>query len=105
MDASELVGRELVGVVSREDPLVPVEAVFFQGAADPLEGIIPGKTATGLADGSAVTGLGNVRGVAWVAEAVEEIGAAGAAGGTRRPAGGGGGGAGAALGLGGTSSR
>ena len=64
LDTRELVGRELVGVVSCEDPFVPVDAVFFHGAADPFAGIIPGKTATGFADGSAVTGLANVRGVA-----------------------------------------
>jgi len=30
-------------------------AVFFQGVADPLEGAMPGKTETGLADAFAET--------------------------------------------------
>ena len=100
-DASELLGRELVGVVSTEEPFVPVDAVFFQGAADPFAGIIPGKTATGFAEGSAVIGFGKVLDAAGAAGAAA---AAGATGGGRRPAGGGGG-AGAAFGFGGTSSR
>lgn len=104
LDASELTGREFVGVVSLDDPFVPIDAVFFQGAADPFEGTIPGKTATGFADGSAVIGFGNVLAVEAVG-VTGVTGAAGAVGGTRRPPGGGGGGAGAALGFGGTSSR
>ena len=55
--ASELPGLDDVGVWSAEESCVAADAVRFQGAADPLEGAIPGKTATGLAEGFAVTAL------------------------------------------------
>lgn len=52
---SELEGREFAGVASSEPFAEP--AGFFQGVAEPFEGVRPGKTATGLADASAVTDL------------------------------------------------
>ena len=81
--AKELEGREDAGELSA----VAALAVLFQGAADPLEDAIPGKTAIGFAEASAVTDDGLETGV-----------------GTGRVLGGG---AGAATGaaLGGTSSR
>lgn len=48
---SELEDREFTGVASAEP------AGFFQGVAEPLGGVRPGKTATGLALASAVTDL------------------------------------------------
>lgn len=104
-DAIELVGLELTGVLSVDEPLALEDnaaCVFFQGAADPLAGIIPGNTATGFAEGSATTDF--VAG--FTAGAAATAGAAGAAGGRRAAGGGGGGGgAGAAFGFGGISSR
>jgi len=94
---SALEGLELVGVVFAES-LVGA-AGFFQGVAEPLEGASPGKTATGLADASAITDL--TAGVIFGAAAVAS--AAGVDGGRRRA--GGGGAAGGALGFLGTSSR
>ena len=85
-------GRELFGLV------LAFEGVdFFQGVAEPLEGAMPGKTDTGLADASAVT----------VDDFVVEVAVDfGVLGGGRRPAGGGrDAAAAAALGLGGTNSR
>ena len=66
-------------------------AGFFHGVAEPLEGTMPGKTETGLADAFAATELN------------DGFGADGLASGVGRGRAGGGGGAGAALG--GTSSR
>jgi hypothetical protein len=51
--AKELDGLELICVVS--DGPFEVLAFFFHGVVDPLEGPIPGKTETGLADTSAAT--------------------------------------------------
>ena len=100
---TELEGLELGGVLSDEPLLAP--GAFFHGVADPLDGAIPGKTDTGLADESAVTDL--------IGALATEVGAGvgfgamgvvvGAEGGGRRF--GGGGGATAALGLRGTISR
>jgi hypothetical protein len=100
---TELEGLELGGVLS-DEPLVAPGA-FFHGVADPLDGAIPGKTDTGLADESAATDL--------IGTLATEVGAgvgfgavgvpADVVGGGRRF--GGGGGATAALGFGGTSSR
>lgn len=83
-----LTGRELAGVVAREEPFVPDEdeGVFFQGAGNPFEAAMPGKAATGLAEGLAVT--------EWA------VGALGAAGTALGAAGGGGGGGGGAAALG-----
>ena len=75
---------------------VDVEFGFFHGAVEPLEGAMPGKTDTGLADASAATE------VALIACVGIEVAALG---GLRAAGGGGGGGTGAALGLGGMSSR
>ena len=55
LPAIELEGLELGGVLS-DEPLVTPGA-FFHGIADPLDGAIPGKTDTGLADESAATDL------------------------------------------------
>jgi len=52
---SELKGRESVSVAPDEWFAEP--AGFFQGVAEPFEGVRPGKTPTGLADASAVTDL------------------------------------------------
>lgn len=103
--ARELPGRELTGVLPLDESFVAVDAVFFQGAAEPLEGVMPGNTATGLACMSAAMDLG----------VIFAVGAAGAGGitearlapvpGPGGGGGGGGGGAAAAFGLGGTSSR
>ena len=90
-----LTGREVAGLESLESDAVAT--FFFQGVADPFAGIIPGKTATGLAWASAVT---DDRGAFGVGRAVE--GAEGAAGGLR-PAGRGGGAG--LLGFAGASSR
>jgi hypothetical protein len=100
---TELEGLELGGVLSDEPLFVP--GAFFHGVADPLDGAIPGKTDTGLADEFAATDL--------IGTLATEVGAAvgfgameaaaGVEGGGRRF--GGGGGATAALGLRGTSSR
>jgi hypothetical protein len=79
--SSELEGRE-VGAEALE-----ATGAFFHGVADPFEGPMPGKTATGLLDTSADTELVTFGG----------IGAAGRLGG--------GGGAGAGAALGGKSSR
>ena len=49
--ARELPGREFAGVESLDESATA--AVFFQGAAEPLAGIIPGNTETGLAFTSA----------------------------------------------------
>ena len=94
--AATLPGLEVVGVLLCDESAA--DAVLFHGAADPFEGAIPGKTATGFADGSAETDL---------SPALSAAGAAGGAGVARLAAGGGGGGGGgaAAFGLGGTSSR
>lgn len=103
-DAKELAGRELTGVLSVDEPfnVELVDACFFQGAAEPLAGTMPGNTATGLACGSAMTDFP-------VALTAGAAGAAGCIDGGRRLAagggGGGGGGAGAAFGFGGTNSR
>lgn len=83
--ARELVGLELAGVLPLEAPFV-VAAVFFHGVAEPLEGAMPGNTATGFADGSAVNAFAG----AFATGAADAAGA----GGIRRPAGGGGGGGG-----------
>lgn len=89
---SELEGREFAGVASAE----PVG--FFQGVAEPFEGVRPGKTATGLALASAVTDfVTTTLGAAGVEELV------GADGGGLRASGGGA--AGGARGFLGTSSR
>lgn len=86
-------GLDAAGVASAEEPFVAVEVVRFHGAADPLAAAIPGKTATGFAEGSAETAFA-------AAVGTTEGGRLFAGGG-----GGGGGGASAALGFGGTSSR
>lgn len=99
----ELPGLELTGVVSVELPVDPPSG-FFHGAANPLEGAIPGKTATGLADAFAAMDvldaltIGTAAGLGAVG-----AGAGAGAGMGRRP--GGGGGAAGAFGLGGTNSR
>jgi len=72
----------LVGVTRSEASDTGVEG-FFHGAADPFEGTIPGNTAIGLAEASAVTEVGATLGVGE---------------GTGRVLGGGGGAEGAALG-------
>lgn len=101
--ASELPGREFVGVLSAAEPFVD-DGAFFQGVAEPFAGIIPGKTDTGLAEASATTDFGAFL-------AVGAAGAGGTADARFAPApgagggGGGGGGAAAAFGFGGTSSR
>lgn len=97
LPARELDGLELAGLSSDA-----VDDTFFHGVADPLEGAMPGKTDTGLAEESAATdlmdcladeiGVGFTEGEADVAE-----------GGGRRFGGGGGGGG--AFAWGGTSSR
>ena len=95
LPARELPGREAAGVLALE-PFAVVAGDFFHGVADPFDGAIPGNTATGFAEASAVTGLATI------------FGAAGAPGGRGAAGGGGGGGgaaAGLALGLGGTSSK
>lgn len=98
--ASELPGRELAGVTWLDGA-----GDFFHGVAEPFEGAIPGKTATGFADAFAVTGFGTILGAAGAAGAAGILGPPPPAGG----GGGGGGGGGAAaafgFGLGGTSSR
>jgi hypothetical protein len=53
--ARELAGLELAGVLPGE--AFDVSNDFFHGVAEPLDGAIPGKTDTGLADESATTGL------------------------------------------------
>lgn len=95
---SELAGREFAGVTSVESFTEP--AGFFQGVAEPFDGIRPGKTATGLADALAVTDL----------TATATLGIAGGEGlavadGGRLRAGGGGGAVGGALGFLGANSR
>lgn len=94
---TELEGREFAGVISAESLVKP--AGFFQGAAEPFEGIMPGKTATGLADTSAAIDLTVIAtlGAAGVEDTVGTDG-----GGLRA---GGGGGAGGPRGALGTSSR
>lgn len=94
LGAKELDGRELAGLESVDAPLLAC-GVFFHGAAEPFDGPIPGKTAMGFADASAVTDLMVIEGPV--------PGPAGGGGG-RRPMGGGGGAA-TAFGFGGTSSR
>ena len=94
---SELEGREPAGVASPEWFAEP--ATFFHGVAEPFEGVRPGKTATGLADASAVTELTVTETLG--AAGVEDT--AGADGGSLRA--GGGGAAGGARGFLGTSSR
>jgi hypothetical protein len=94
---SELEGREFAGVGSAESFAEPAD--FFQGVAEPFEGVRPGKTATGLADASAVTDLTVT--VILGAAGVEDMAGADA-GGLRA---GGGGAAGGARGFLGTSSR
>lgn len=91
----ELTGREFAGVISAESLAEP--AGFFQGAAEPFEGTIPGKTATGLADTSAAIDLTDIAtlGAAGVEDAVGADG-----GGLRDGGGGGGGGPRGALGAG-----
>jgi len=96
--ARELAGLELAGVLS--DKVFDVSSDFFQGIAEPLDGPMPGKTDTGLADESATTDL-TTAGAGVGPEAM--VATAGVVGGGRRF--GGGGGATAAFGLGGTSSR
>lgn len=100
-------GRDPIGVVPPEESSPPEEMLFFHGAAEPLEGAIPGKTDTGLAEAFAATDLrAAAEGVGFPgAAAAGAEGAAGDAGGGRRAAGGGGGGGAATLGLGGTNSR
>jgi hypothetical protein len=96
--ASELVGLELAAAGSDDEPFVA--AVFFHAVADPLPAIMPGNTATGLADASAATDFAST----FDTEGRVDVGAAGAAGaaGTTLgfaapgPGGGGGGGGGAA---------
>jgi len=98
-----LVGLEVAGVVPAD-----TFSVFFQGAAVPLGGAIPGNTDTGFAEASAVRDCTGILGCCCTCGAVGFGATAGAAGGARgrRGAGGGaGGGAGAAFGFGGTSSR
>lgn len=101
---NELEGRELGGVLLA-DPLTDTAAGFFQGAAEPFDGARPGKTATGLANASAVNDFADMaETVGFEAEtgaATTTSGAEGGGGGR----GGGGRAAGAALGFGGTSSR
>ena len=100
---SELDGREFVGVLF-DDPLVEATIGFFQGAAEPFEGARPGKTATGLAEASAVTDFTEMDGtIGFEAEGVEAVATAGAEGGGGRA--GGGRAAGAGLVFGGISSR
>ena len=100
--AKELAGLELAGVLPGE--AFDVSNDFFHGVAEPLDGAIPGKTDTGLADESATT---DFTGTLTTAGAGIGLGAmvatAGFVGGGRRF--GGGGGAEAAFGLGGASSR
>lgn len=94
---SELEGRELAGVGSPEPFAEP--GGFFQGVADPFEGVRPGKTAIGLADAPAVTGL-TVTGALGATDEEDVVGADG--GGLRAGGSGAAGGAGNFLG---TSSR
>jgi len=96
--ARELAGLELAGVLPGE--AFDVSNDFFHGVAEPLDGAIPGKTDTGLADESATTDL-TTAGAGIGLGAV--VATAGVVGGGRRF--GGSGGAEAAFALGGTSSR
>lgn len=99
---SELFGRETAGLEPPES--FPLACAFFQGAADPFAGFMPGNTETGFEDAFAASDLKDAAlGVGFgTATGVEEAAAAalGGAGGLL-PTGGGGGGAG----FGGTSSR
>jgi len=104
--ARELPGLELAGVLLDEALAVP--GVFFHGVADPLDGPMPGKTDTGLADESATTDLtGTLAAAAGAGVGLEVVitGVGVTEGGRRFGGGGGGGGAAAAFGFGGTSSR
>lgn len=95
-----LEGREFMGVGPAE-----ATGVFFHGAAEPLDGAMPGNTDMGFAEAFAVSDCTLIL-ACCVGTAVgfgATTGAAGGAGG-RRPMGGGAG-AGAAFGFGGTSSR
>lgn len=94
---SALEGREFAGVASAESLAETVS--FFQGVAEPFEGVRPGKTATGLAFAPAVTDLTVT--ATFGAAGVEEL--PGANGGGLRA--GGGGAAGGPRGFLGTSSR
>ena len=94
---SELEGREFAGVLPVDSLAKP--AGFFQGVAEPFEGIMPGKTATGLADALAVTDDT----VTATLGAAGGEGITGVDGGSLRA--GGGGAAGGARGFWGTSSR
>lgn len=86
---------ELAGAGTWADPFVDVDDVFFHGAAEPLEGAIPGKTATGLAEGSATIDFT----AAFADGATGAVGAGAIEGGRRFAGSGGGGGAGVALGT------
>jgi hypothetical protein len=92
LPARELPGRELAGDSEGE---AEAGVVFFQGAADPFAGTIPGNTETGFALTSA-----EIDDTATLAAEGIDLGTAGPGGDTLR---GGGGGAGAAAA--GTSSR
>jgi hypothetical protein len=98
---NELEGRELAGVLL-DDPLADTAAGFFQGTAEPFDGARPGKTATGLADASALmaetVGFGTEAGIGVATTASGAEGGGGGRGGGERAAG-------AALGFGGTNSR
>lgn len=102
--ANELDGREDAGVLF-DDPVADPLIGFFQGAAEPLVGARPGKTATGLADTSAVTDFTEMTGTVGfeVDAGVEVVATTGAEGGGGRA--GGGRAAGVGLVFGGTSSR
>jgi hypothetical protein len=95
-----LLARELDGLELVSDGPFEVLASFFHGVVDPLEGPIPGKTETGLADTSAVTDVKGVENAGLDELALATLGGGGIG---RRL--GGGGGARVALGFGGTSSR
>jgi len=99
----ELPGLELAGVLS--DDALDAPGVFFHGVADPLDGPMPGKTDTGLADESAITDLtGTLIVAVGIGIGLEVVVAAAevVVGGRRF---GGGGGAATTFGLGGTISR
>jgi len=88
-------GREFTGVAPAE-----ATGVFFHGAAEPLDGAMPGNTDMGFAEASAARDCTLNLACAAVGFGAT-TGAVGGAGGRRAA----GGGAGAAFGFGGTRSR